>query len=95
MHTFENIISAIDRRHQTALVKELPMKLSFQVNINNTCVACKSGKHSLSIPRNFRSLTRGQMMVILKEHGHCMNCVKPGHLLSNVPAAKAAGMQEA
>ena len=90
-HASENSMSATNQRRQTASSEKLTMKLSYHVNIADTCVACKLGKHLLYTCRKFMLLPHGQMMVILKDHGHSINCPKQGILSNNVLVPKSAG----
>ena len=76
---FENSMCDTNQRCQTAPSEKSTMKLSYHVNIADTCVVCRSGKHPLYTCVKFRLLPHGQMMAIPKEHRHCINCLKPGH----------------
>ena len=58
-----------------------PQSSRNDVNIDDACVVWKSVQNLLHTCRKFRSLTHGQMMAILKEHRHCINCLKPGHIV--------------
>ena len=92
-HASKNIICDPDWRHQTASPeKKLSTKLSYHVNIDDTCMACKLGKHPLYTCRKFRLLSHKQMMVILKEHEHCINCLKSGHFVKQCPCGQRAGI---
>ena len=81
----ENWVHDTNQRRQTVPPEKISTKLSYHVNITDTCVACKSGKHPLYTYRKFRLLPRRQMMAILKEHRYCINCVKPGHFDRQCP----------
>ena len=63
-------------------------QLLYNINIADTCVGCKSGKYPLHPCKKFRSLPHGKMMAILKEHGHCIDCLKPGHFVEQCPCGQ-------
>ena len=84
----ENSVCDTNRRRQTVPTERTSTKLSYHVNIEATHVACKMGKHPLYICRKFRSLPHGQMMVILEQQGHCINCLKPGHFVKQRPCGQ-------
>ena len=52
----ENSIGHTNRRRQRAPPEKTFTKQSYHVNVDETCVACKSGKHSLYTCKKFRSL---------------------------------------
>ena len=45
------------------------------------CVACKTEKHPLYACSKYKSLAHDQKVSILKEHGICINCLRPGHFV--------------
>ena len=55
---------------------------SFHVNANPAypaCLVCKAEDHILSSCPQFKALTHDQMTAVLKSHGLCLNCLRPGH----------------
>ena len=62
--------------------------MTYHVNIDNTCVACKSSKHPLYTSTKLRSLPHKQMMAILKEHEHCIDSLKPAHFVKQCPCGQ-------
>ena len=45
----------------------------------NACSVCKSFSHPLYSCAKFKLLPHEQMMMVVKNQGLCMNCLKPGH----------------
>lgn len=43
------------------------------------CVVCKTEKHPLYSCNEFKGLTHDRMISLLKEHGICLNCLRPCH----------------
>lgn len=57
---------------------------SFIANVSGSasnCVLCKDSPHPLYVCSKFKCLTHDQMVSTLKEHGICMNCLRPGHFV--------------
>ena len=54
----------------------IPVWLANRVSIPCTCC------------RKFRSLPHSQRIATLKEHGHCINCLKPGHSVKHCPCGR-------
>ena len=46
-----------------------------------SCIMCKTEKHPLYSCTRFKGLTHDRMMSLLKEHGMCLNCLRPGHFV--------------
>ena len=46
------------------------------------CVLCKSDKHPLFVCPKFKSLHHEQMVSTIREHSLFMNCLKPGHFVT-------------
>lgn len=49
--------------------------------MSHSCVLCKSNKHPLYVCPTFKSLPYDKMVMILKENGICMNCLRGGHFV--------------
>ncbi len=60
---------------------KLPSFTSVSDSTITSCTICKTEKHPLYACTRFRSLTHDRMMSLLKEHGICMNCLRPGHFV--------------
>ena len=50
------------------------------------CVLCKTEKHPLYVCPQFKSLTHDKMLSTLRNNGHCMNCLRPGHFSRQCPS---------
>ena len=73
-------------RDNPVVKRPLQQKPSYPVEVQDICVACKTGKHPLYTCMRFRALPHPQMMGIVKDHNICMNCLKPGHFLKQCPS---------
>ena len=49
---------------------------------NNNCVLCKTNKHPLYGCTKFQDLSQSSKMSVLKSNGLCINCLRPGHFVS-------------
>ena len=60
---------------------------SYAVSANtqfpNQCVACNHEKHPLYSCSKFKSLPHAGKVALLKSNNLCLNCLKPGHFLSD------------
>ena len=61
-------------------------KTIYVANAGELCVACGTGKHPLYTCGTFRSMDHERKWLLLKEHGYCLNCLKPGHFLRQCPS---------
>ncbi len=50
------------------------------------CVSCK-GRHPLYACVKFKALPHERRIATIKTHGHCMNCLRPGHFVRNCPSS--------
>ncbi len=60
---------------------KLPSFTSVSDSTITSCAICKTEKHPLYACTRFKSLTHDRMVSLLKEHGICMNCLRPGHFV--------------
>ena len=86
----ENVICESDHKRPTPTAEKkcYLQTQSYTVNVDDWCVGCKLGRHPSYACKNFRSLPYKQMVTILKQHGLCWNCFKPGHLLKQCPSVQ-------
>ena len=84
----ENDVCESDHKRQTRAAEKkcYPQTQSYTVNVDDWCMVCKLGSHSLYACKKFRRLPHEQMVTILKQHEFCLNCFKPGHLLKQCPS---------
>ena len=57
------------------------------VTIDDTCVACKKGKHPLYRCSKFKVLPHDQMLSVLRANSLCLNCLRPGHFMKECASA--------
>ena len=60
-------------------------KNTYIANAGELCIACEAGKHPLYTCGTFRTMDHDKKLSLLKENGHCLNCLKPGHFLRQCP----------
>ncbi|XP_046803857.1 uncharacterized protein LOC111684781 [Lucilia cuprina] len=56
-------------------------------NTNTTCSYCNSSGHHLAICSSFLSLVVSERFNFVKRNGHCINCLRKGHLVSKCPSS--------
>ena len=49
----------------------------------SSCIGCRGEKHPLYCCSKFRSMSHDEMIALLKQHGHCLNCLRPGHFVKD------------
>ncbi len=56
-------------------------------SLSNPCIVCKIEKHPLYSCSQFKALPHDKMISILKAHGICLNCLRPGHFIRQCKSA--------
>ena len=55
-------------------------------NTNSTCTYCNSNEHNIATCSTFLSLLVSERFNFVKRNGHCINCLRKGHLVSKCPS---------
>ena len=69
--------------HPPSKAKSVPALAASTKETENNCVCCKGEKHPLYSCTKFRSLSHDEMISLLRKHGHCLNCLRPGHFVKD------------
>ena len=63
--------------------KPVPAFAASTKEAESSCVGCKGEKHPLYSCSKFRSMSHAEKIALLKQHGHCLNCLRPGHFIKD------------
>ena len=63
-------------------------RASYVTRTDNTCVACKKGKHPLYTCQVFKLFPSEKQVPILKGNGYCFNCLNKGHISKQCPSSQ-------
>ena len=63
-------------------------RASYVTSTDNTCVACRKGKHPLYTCQVFKLLPHERQVSILKGNGYCFNCLNKGHISKQCPSSQ-------
>lgn len=55
-------------------------------NAISTCSYCNSAEHQIAACTSFLSLVVSERFNFIKRNGHCINCLRKGHLVSKCPS---------
>ena len=85
---YQTAVHELDHKHPTPTAeKKCNLQVpSYTANVDDRCVVCKLGRHSLYPCKKFKNLPNEQMVTFLKQNGYCLNCLKPGHLSKQCPS---------
>ncbi|XP_073814286.1 uncharacterized protein isoform X1 [Musca autumnalis] len=56
------------------------------VNSKSNCSYCNSSEHNLSTCSSFANIVVSERFNFVKRSGHCINCLRKGHMVSNCPS---------
>ncbi|XP_073820359.1 uncharacterized protein [Musca autumnalis] len=56
------------------------------VNSNSNCSYCNSSEHNLATCSSFSNIVVSERFNFVKRSGHCINCLRKGHMVSNCPS---------
>ncbi|XP_073838259.1 uncharacterized protein isoform X2 [Musca autumnalis] len=56
------------------------------VNSNSNCSYCNSSEHNLSTCSSFSNIVVSERFNFVKRSGHCINCLRKGHMVSKCPS---------
>ena len=74
---------------KAAYTAKATTKAVYTAVTENRCVACKKGTHPLSRCGKFQGMSRKERWELIKRNGHCMNCLKVGHVANKCRASPA------
>ena len=63
--------------------KPLPALAASTKETGGSCIACKGEKHPLYSCSKFRSMSHDEMTSLLRQYGHCLNCLRHGHFVKD------------
>ena len=63
--------------------KPIPTLAASTKEAEGSCIACKGEKHPLYSCSKFRSMSHNEMTSLLRQHGHCLNCLRHGHFVKD------------
>ncbi|XP_073835822.1 uncharacterized protein [Musca autumnalis] len=56
------------------------------VNSNSNCCYCNSSEHNISTCSSFANIVVSERFNFVKRSGHCINCLRKGHMVSKCPS---------
>ncbi|XP_061387580.1 uncharacterized protein LOC133322632 [Musca vetustissima] len=56
------------------------------VNSNSICSYCSSSEHNISNCSSFANIVVSERFNFVKRSGHCINCLRKGHIISKCPS---------
>ncbi|XP_073820368.1 uncharacterized protein [Musca autumnalis] len=56
------------------------------VNSNSNCSYCNSSEHNISTCSSFANIVVSERFNFVKRSGHCINCLRKGHMVSMCPS---------
>ena len=68
--------------------KRPPIFTSYYSSDNETCAACKGGKHPLYACQTFKAMSHDKMMTVVRGNALCRNCLRPGHFAKQCPSSQ-------
>ena len=94
---YQDMLDFLDLRAQSTESIEYKMdrkgnpaqhRASYITSTDNTCVACKRGKHPLYTCQEFKLSPYESKVSILRGNGYCFNCLNKGHISRQCPSSQ-------
>ena len=63
--------------------KPLPALAASAKETGSSCIACQGEKHPLYSCSKFRLMSHDEMTSLLRQHGHCLNCLRHSHFVKD------------